>query len=169
MTAGAADSYILCSVANTSYALRSDEVRHMEMIEQITPVPNASPYLEGVVFSRGQIVPVLNLRARFGFERAPHDVRTRLIVVQTGDRSVGLVVDSAREFVRIPPDAIQPPSPAIASLSTNYIEGVATLGERLVLIMNVARMLETPDVSGDAGIGRVAEPDSAGGTRETGL
>jgi purine-binding chemotaxis protein CheW len=145
-----AESYILFLVAGTTYAVRSDDVRHMEMVEQITPVPNASPYLEGVVFSRGQILPVLNLRARFGFDRVPHDLRTRLVVVQSGERWVGLVVDSAREFTRIPAASIQPPSTAITSLSANYLEGVASLGDRLVLVLSIANVLDTSDVSGDA-------------------
>jgi purine-binding chemotaxis protein CheW len=154
--ATSSNSYILFSVANTTYALRSEDVRHMEMIEQITPVPNASDYLEGVVFSRGQIVPVLNLRARFGFEKAPHDRRTRLVIVQSTDRLVGLVVDSAREFVRIPETAIQPPSRAMTSLSTNYVEGVASLGERLVLVLNVANVIDTSVLPGDPGDGSEA-------------
>jgi chemotaxis signal transduction protein len=148
-TATSADSYILFLVAGTSYALPSGDVRHMEMIEQITPVPNASPFLEGVVFSRGQIVPVINLRARFGFERVPHDLRTRLLVVESGERWVGLLVDSAREFVRIPPSAIQPPSTAITNLSTNYVHGVASLDGRLVLVLNVANVLDTALGPGD--------------------
>ena len=83
-------SYILFSVAGTTYALPSAEVRHMEMLESITRVPNAPAFVDGVVFSRGQVVPVVNLRARFGFDRAEFDLRTRLIVVQAGgaaDRS----------------------------------------------------------------------------------
>ena len=58
-------------------------------------MPNAAPFVDGVVFSRGQVVPALNLRARFGFERAAPDLRTRLLVVQSEGRSVGLVVDAA--------------------------------------------------------------------------
>ena len=163
------DSYILVSVAGTTYALHSDDVRHMEMVEQITPVPNASDYLEGVVFSRGQIVPVLNLRARFGFEKVPHDVRTRLVVVQSGERWVGLVVDSAREFIRIPPEAIQPPSGAMTGLSANYLEGVASLGDRLVLVLNIAHVLDTsllvgePENVGEAAIGSTARTTGARG------
>jgi len=150
MTGNGAPSYILFSIAGTTYAVPSGDVRHMEMVEQVTPVPNASEYLEGVVFSRGQIVPVLNLRARFGFEKAPHDLRTRLLVVQSGDRLVGLVVDSAREFVRIPDEAVQPPSNAIVGLSANYIQGVATLQDRLVLVLDVAHVLDTSAFHGEA-------------------
>ena len=135
-------SYILVTVAGTTYALRSGEVRHMEMIEDITRVPNAPSFVDGVVFSRGQVVPVVNLRARFGFERASHDLRTRLIVVQSAARLVGLVVDAAREFVNIPPDAIQPPHEALAGMSGRYVEGIASIGGRLILVLDLSRVLD---------------------------
>ncbi len=134
-------SYILFTVAGTTYALPSGEVRHMEMIEEVTRVPNAPPFIDGVVFSRGQVVPVVNLRARFGFERAAVDLRSRLMVVQSAERLIGLVADSAREFVRIPPDAIQPPNDALAGMSGRYVEGIASIGDRLVLVLSLDRIL----------------------------
>jgi purine-binding chemotaxis protein CheW len=80
------DTYILFSVAGTTYAALSRDVMHVEMLDHVTPVPNAPAFVDGVVFSRGQVVPAINLRARFGFERAAIDVRTRLVVVQTDGR-----------------------------------------------------------------------------------
>jgi chemotaxis signal transduction protein len=135
-------TYILLGVAGTTYGLRSQEVRHMEMIDQVTAVPNAPPFVEGVVFSRGQVVPVLNLRVRFGFERIARDLRTRLLVVEVAGRTIGLLADDAREFVPIADSAIQPPSDAIGGLSGNYLDGVATLGERIVLILNLRQVVE---------------------------
>jgi len=135
-------NYILFGVAGTTYAMRSDHVLHMEMVEHVTAVPNAPAFVEGVVFSRGQVVPVINLRARFGFERAPVDLRTRLLVVQTQGRRVGLMADEAREFVRIPDDAVRPPGDAIVGLSGNYLEGVATLGDRIVLILDIREVVD---------------------------
>jgi purine-binding chemotaxis protein CheW len=134
-------SYILFTVAATTYALPSSEVRHMEMIEDITRVPNAPSFIDGVVFSRGQVVPVVNLRARFGFEREPFDLRTRLIVVQAGARLIGLVADAAREFVSIPPDAIQPPNEALTGMSGRYVDGIASVRDRLILVLNLDRIL----------------------------
>ena len=134
-------SYILFSVAGTTYALPSGEVRHMEMIEEITRVPNAPSFIDGVVFSRGQVVPVVNLRARFGFERAPFDLRSRLIVVQSGPRLIGLVADAAREFVSIPPESVQPPNEALAGMSGRYVEGIASVGGRLILVLSLDRIL----------------------------
>src|SRR6202051_2943782 len=104
----------------------------MEMVKNVTPVPNAPPFVEGVVFSRGQVVPVVNLRRRFGFEKVPNDLRTRLVVVANGGRSVGLLVDTAREFVAIAAESIQPPPEALSGLSGKYLQSIARLGERLV-------------------------------------
>ena len=140
-TAQGLGSYILFSVAGTTYALPSREVRHMEMIEGVTRVPNAPPFIDGAVFSRGQVVPVLNLRARFGFERAPFDLRSRLLVVQSGPRQIGLVADTAREFVNIPPDAIQPPNEALTGMSGRYVDGIASMGDRLILVLSLDRIL----------------------------
>jgi purine-binding chemotaxis protein CheW len=115
----------------------------MEMVEQVTPVPNAPAFVEGVVFSRGQVIPALNLRARFGFEKIPYDLRTRLIVINAGGRVLGLIVDTAREFVTIPNDAVQPPHEAITGLSGEYLEGIAMLGERIVLILSLDGVMDS--------------------------
>ena len=137
------DNYIIFSVAGTTYALPSHEVGHIELVENVTRVPNAPPWVDGVVFSRGAVVPALNLRARFGFEPAPYDVRTRLIVVQRESRHVGLVVDSAREFLRIPDESIQPPNEGLTALSGRYLRGTATLGDRLIFVLDLTALLET--------------------------
>ena len=142
-SAGAASqAYILFGVAGTTYALASDHVVHIEMLEHVTPVPNAPAFVEGVVFSRGQVVPVINLRARFGFERANLSPRSRLLVVQHEGRRVGLLADESREFVRISESAIRPPHASIGGLSGNYLAGVATLGQRIVLILDVREVVE---------------------------
>jgi purine-binding chemotaxis protein CheW len=139
------DHYILFTVAGTTYALPSQNVAHVEMVERVTRVPNAAPFVDGVVFSRGQVVPAINLRARFGFERAPSDLRTRLVVVHGGGRHVGLVVDSAREFLIIPAETIHPPGDALAGTSAQYLEGIATIGERLVVVLNLEKLLNSTD------------------------
>ena len=142
-TPAAAQTFILFGVAGTTYALKSQDVLHIEMIEHVTPVPNAPGFVEGVVFSRGQVVPVINLRARFGFERAAATLRNRLLVVQHEGRRVGLLADESREFIRISDAAIKPPQEAIGGLSGNYLDGVASLGQRIVLVLNVRELVET--------------------------
>jgi purine-binding chemotaxis protein CheW len=142
MSDSSTDTFILLSVMGTTYALRSDQVQHMEMVEQVTRVPNAAPFVDGVVFSRGQVVPAVNLRVRFGFERAPYDLRTRLVVVNSRGRQVGLIVDDGREFLRLPATAIAPPQDSLAGLSSRYVEGIASLNGRLILVLNLENLLE---------------------------
>ena len=137
-----AEPFILFELAGTTYGVRSRFVQQMEMIEHVTPVPNAPPAVEGVVLARGQVIPALNLRVRFGFERVPFDLRTRLMVVNKGGRTLGLIVDTAREFLRIPDAAIEPPPEAITGLSGKYLEGIATIKERMVLVLNLDEVID---------------------------
>jgi chemotaxis signal transduction protein len=140
-TVATTEPYVLCELAGTAYAIPSRVVERMEMVEQVTPVPNAAPFVDGVVFSRGRVVPAVNLRRRFGFDRAAYDLKTRLVVVAHAGREVGLVVDSAREFVTIPADAIQPPPEGMAGTTGTYLGGVATLAGKVILILDVAEVL----------------------------
>ena len=139
------DNYILFTIAGTTYALPSHQVAHVEMVEDVTRVPNAAAFVDGVVFSRGQVVPAVNVRVRFGFERAERDLRTRLLVVQLGGRSVGLLVDTCREFLTIPPTSIQPPGEGLTGAGARYISGIATLNERLVVILDLDALLDSAE------------------------
>ena len=143
--ASGSDSYVLCELAGATYALRSDDIEQLDMVGQLTPVPNAPPFVDGIVSVRGRVIPAVSLRARFGFERRAHDLRSRLVVVRSGGRSVGLIVDSAREFAGIPAESIQPPPESLADLSSRYLRGMAHLGERLVLILDVPELLRVAD------------------------
>jgi purine-binding chemotaxis protein CheW len=158
--ASGSDTYVLFELAGATYAFRSDEVQQLEMVGEPTAVPNAPPYVDGVVSVRGQVIPALNLRARFGFPRAPHDLRSRLVVLRARGRTVGLIVDSAREFAVIPADAIQPPPDGVTGLSGRYLRGLAHRGDRLVLVLDAGELL-TPDITpapapADATLGRAS-------------
>lgn len=141
MQASGSESYVLFELAGATYALRSDDVVQLDMIAAPTPVPNAPPFVEGVVSVRGQVIPAVSLRTRFGFDRAEHDLRSRLIVVRSHGRTVGLVVDSAREFASIPADGIGPLPEGIGGASRRYLRGVAQRGDRLVLVVDVPELL----------------------------
>ena len=141
------EAYIVFELAGTAYGLRSTEVKHMELVEQITPVPTAPPFVEGVVFSRGQVIPAINLRLRFGFPRQEHTLRSRLIVVESDGRTVGLLVDAGREFRTIPAEAIQPPNESINGLRGQYLRGIAIVNERLILLLELKEVLAFADKS----------------------
>lgn len=134
-------SYILFSLGDACYAVRTSSVEHIEMLDQVTPVPNAAPAVDGVVFSRGKVVPAINLRARFGMHRQPYGPSTRLIFVRSHDRLVALIVDSAREFQRISADLVRPGEASLTGIEGNYVEGTATVAGKNVLIIDVGAVL----------------------------
>jgi purine-binding chemotaxis protein CheW len=136
------EPFILFELAGTTYGVRSRLVQQIEMIDDVASVPNAHPAVEGVVLVRGQVIPALNLRTRFGFERIERELRSRLVVINTGTRVVGLEVDTAREFFKIPTESIEQPPEALTGLSGHYLEGIATIGERMILILDLEAVLD---------------------------
>ena len=141
----ASETFVLLELAGTTYAIRSNFVQQVMMIEHVTPVPNAISVVEGVVHARGRVVPALNLRVRFGFEKVPFDLRSRLIIVSVDGRVIGLLVDSAREFVKIPLTSIEAPPEGITGLTGKYLEGVVSLKGRLILILRLDQVIDVGD------------------------
>jgi two-component system chemotaxis sensor kinase CheA len=138
------ESYILFQLGKTTYAILSKLVKHLEMIENITFVPNMPDFIEGVVFSRGRVIPAINLRQRFGFEKIPHTIQSRLLVVNNSRHTVGLIVDNAREFVSISQEDIQPPPEKISEMNKKYIQGVTKQDHRIILLVNTEETLKIP-------------------------
>jgi len=138
-------SYILFKLGETTFAVASAIVQELELVEDITPVPNAASYVEGIVLVRGRVVPVINLRARFGMPRIPWDQQARIIVLDIKGRKVGLLVDAAREFLEISGEDVQPPPDTVSGISTQLLEGVAVLGDRLVLILDIEKLLSASE------------------------
>jgi purine-binding chemotaxis protein CheW len=155
---GARAAFVLFELAGTTYAVPADAVQHMDMITQITPVPNAASYLEGIVLSRGQVLPAISLRVRFGLPKIPTDERARLLVLRAAGRTLGLIVDRAREFVWIPTDALNPPPEAVAETPGHFLTGIAMLGDRMVLALDIDALLASADVPAGSAAPAAAEP-----------
>jgi len=152
-------SYVLFELAGSVYGIPSQGVQHIEMFEHVTLVPNANPAIDGVVFSRGQVIPALNLRTRFGFPRLEKSLRTRIVFAKVHDRTVGLIVDSAREFQSLPADSIRPIEETLTGINGRYLKAVTKVGERLVLILDLEAVLNVDDVQLPADAqANVAEP-----------
>jgi purine-binding chemotaxis protein CheW len=135
------DTFILFELAGATYAIPSSNVQHIEMLEHVTPVPNAHRAIDGVVFSRGQVIPALNLRTRFGFPRQETGLQTRVVFVQLQQRTVGFIVDSAREFKNVPTAQIRPIEKALTGIAGNYLRGLTNINNRLVLILDLEAVL----------------------------
>lgn len=135
------ESFILFQINETMYAVPAKEVQEINMIEEITHVPNSPDFIEGIVLIRNQVVPVVNLRQRFHLEKIPYDLRSRLIITHLQNRLIGLAVDTAREFIHLDADQIHPPPETLTGPGTEYLDGVINWKERLILVVNLRRVL----------------------------
>jgi purine-binding chemotaxis protein CheW len=116
-------------------------VQEINRIVDITPVPKAPTFVEGVINLRGKIVPILDLRKRFGFPKADTTDQSRIMVVDVQGCVLGLVVDSVSEVLQIPAHILEPPPSLVAGVSASYIKGVGKIEDRLLILLDLGEVL----------------------------
>jgi purine-binding chemotaxis protein CheW len=126
---------------------------------EVTAVPDAPVYIEGVINLRGKIIPVVDLRKRFGEKTITGSKKNRILVAEVGSKMVGLVVDSASEVLKIPPADVDPPPNVFEEGELNYVTGVAKLGNRLIILVDLTKIMQRGELRR---VGEVAEKQSAG-------
>ncbi len=117
------------------------DVREINRMMEITRVPHAPEFVEGVINLRGQVIPVVDLRKRFGLAAAERDKSARIVVVELGDKVVGFLVDSVSEVLRVPRSMVEPPPPIVGGIDSEYIRGVVKLDDRLLILLDLHRLL----------------------------
>lgn len=133
--------HVLFKVGEAEYVLPASAVVEMDSFSRATQVPGAAPYVAGLVQIRGRVIPVIDLRARFGLPPIERTLDARVIVVREGDRDVGLLADSAREVVQIETDSFQPPPEVVAEQGAGFVSSVARAGKRLVMRIDSSKVI----------------------------
>ncbi|MBZ5696029.1 MAG: chemotaxis protein CheW [Acidobacteriia bacterium] len=129
-------------IGRETFGLPISLVREIVRVPEITAVPNAPDYIEGVINLRGRIIPIVDLRKRFGEKSFEPNKKNRIVVVELESRAIGLLVNSASEVLRIPPSEIEEPHNVFKEGELNYITGVGKLKGRLVILLDLARILQ---------------------------
>lgn len=137
---------IVFRLKNEEYGVDVQQVRSIERLEHITRVPNAPAFVKGVINLRGVVTPVIDLRKRFGMEEAPYTDQTRIIIVRIGEVEVGLIVDAANDVIDIPLDQIEATPQIVGGVEAEYLRGVAKLGDRLLILLNLEKVLLIDEV-----------------------
>jgi len=123
------------------------KVQEINRMLEITKVPNAPSFVEGVVNLRGRIITVVDLRSRLDMPRVDHNAKTRIVVVDLGSRTVGFIVDEVSEVLRIPRDITEPPPPMVANVDTDYITAVGKLEDRLLILLDLDKIFSFDEES----------------------
>ncbi|WP_462324323.1 chemotaxis protein CheW [Desulfoplanes sp.] len=135
------------SIGEEEFGVEILKVQEIIRMLEITRVPKAPEFVEGVINLRGKVIPVIDLRLRFGLKAKVHDKKTRIIVIEINQMIVGFVVDAVSEVLRIPAGTIEPPPPVISGLDSEYISGVGKLDDRLLIMLDLNRLLSKEEKS----------------------
>ncbi len=132
---------VVFDLANEHYGVDIGAVEGIIEMQPITTVPRAPDFVEGVTNLRGTVLPVIDLRKRFGLLTQEATKETRIVVVELHDSTVGMVVDGVSEVLRVSEEAIEPPSPIVITVDSAFITGIAKLEERLVILLDLGKVL----------------------------
>lgn len=133
--------HVVFSVGEAEYALPASDVLTMDAWEGATKVPGTPSHVAGIVQIRGEVVPVVDLRERFGLSPAEPSTDTRVLVVLADERKVGLKVDRAREVIRVEPERVREPPEELAQTSERFVRALIHAGDRLLMVIDPGRVI----------------------------
>jgi purine-binding chemotaxis protein CheW len=138
---GNTEQLISFTVGEEDYGVEIQKVKEVIRKKEITRLPKTPPFLRGVINLRGDVIPIIDLREKFGLEQEEQTEMTRVIVVEVDDKSIGMVVDRVSHVIRLSRDDVDPPPPLVGGLSADYLRGVGKLGEKLIVLLDIDRIL----------------------------
>lgn len=130
------------NIENEEYGIDILRVEEIIRIISITKIPNAPNFIEGVINLRGKVIPVIDLRTRLNRTKKSHDNNTRVIVVEVSGMTVGFIVDSVKEVLRIPKNITEPPPTMVSGLDSEYITAIGKLEDRLIILLDLDKVLD---------------------------
>ena len=128
------------------YAVDILKVQEINRMKEITRVPNTPAYVEGVINLRGKVIPVINLRSKFSLTGKDNDTQSRIMIMDIQGITIGLVVDSVSEVLRIPASIVEATPPMASDINTEFITGIAKLEDRLIILLDVDRLMGKSEV-----------------------
>ena len=132
---------VVFDLSSEHYGVDISDVREIMRIQNITKVPGAVSFVEGVINLRGKILPVIDLRKRLGQKVAEQTKESRIVVIDVSGGEVGVIVDAVTEVLRIPNSSIEPPSSMVTHADTNYLQGIAKLSDRLIILLDLQKLM----------------------------
>lgn len=138
---------IIFQLKDEEYAVPVQEVKSIERMQHITRIPRTVPFVKGVINLRGVVTPIIDLRLRFDIEESEYTDTTRIIIVSVGTIEAGLIVDAANDVIDLETDSIEPPPEVVGGVDAEYIQGVAKIEKRLLILLNLTKVLNPEKLS----------------------
>jgi purine-binding chemotaxis protein CheW len=141
------NQFLTFILGKEEYGIEILKVQEIRGYTSITAIPNTPGYIKGVMNLRGAVVPVVDLRTKFGMAETVYDKFTVIIVAMIGTRIAGLVVDAVSDVLNIEPSAVEPPPEFDTSVDTSFMTGLAKTADKLILLLDIDRVIGTADVT----------------------
>lgn len=122
-------------------------VESIMKMQSITRIPHAPSFVEGITNLRGSVLPIIDLRKRFGIDQTETSNNTRIVIVAFGGIKVGMIVDGVSEVLTITDDVIEPPPPMVSTVDTSFITGIAKVDTRLIILLDLGKVLSMDEVA----------------------
>lgn len=141
------DMYLTFSLADEEYGVGIGGVVEIVGMQRIMPIPDMPDYVKGVINLRGKVIPLMDVRLRFGMPERSYDERTVIIVMDVADAPIGLIVDGVREVLEIPPGQIDRPSQFGKGGNKSVISAIGRIGERVAILLDTAVLVSEADIA----------------------
>jgi purine-binding chemotaxis protein CheW len=141
-----AGEFLTFTLGAEEYGVEILKVQEIRGYEQVTTIANAPNFIKGVINLRGVIVPIVDMRIKFALGKVEYDQFTVVIILNVANRVVGMVVDGVSDVINLPPEQIRP-APEIGGLGSRYIIGLGTLDKRMLILMDIERLMTSPEMS----------------------
>jgi purine-binding chemotaxis protein CheW len=145
--ARAGREYLSFVLGDAQYCIDILKVQEIRTYETPTRIANTPDFIKGVMNLRGNIVPIIDLRIKFGLAEPRYDTQTVVIVLNVAKRTVGVVVDGVSDVVALPAGEIKPPPELSGALDTRYLQGLATIGGQMLILIDIERLMSSRDMS----------------------
>lgn len=133
---------VVFQLGGETYGVEINHVQEIIRLQPITEIPRTPAFVEGVINLRGRIIPILDMHKRFHLPAAEATNNTRIMVVELGELTVGMIVDSVSEVLRLPAGSIEPPPPMISGIDVAYLKGVGKWNDKLIILLDLDRVLQ---------------------------
>ena len=136
------EQLVVFNLSGETYGVDISAIREIIRMQVITEVPKTPDFVEGVINLRGKVIPVIDLHKRFDLPLAEETTNTRIMVVEVESITVGMIVDSVSEVLRISKDSIDPPPPVVSGVDSAYLRGVGKLHDKLIILLDLNQVLQ---------------------------
>jgi len=140
------------NLADETYGIEITKIREIILVNEITQVPETPHYIKGLINLRSSVIPVIDLRTKFGLSEDNLTSNSRIMVLNVENRTIGIIVDSVSEVLRVTQDQVSPAPPTVACVGNEYITGLVMLDHELLILLNVDRLFGQEEIAGFASI-----------------